>query len=445
MSELTLIVRKSAALHGEVSLPGDKSISHRAALLAALADGESRMDHFLTAGVTTVMLNCLTALGVSWTLEEGHLVIQGSGLAGLTTPKVPLDCGNSATTLRLMAGLLSMSGLPAVLDGSESLRRRPMGRIVTPLQLMGVPIISQNGRAPLQLESRSHPLRGIQTDLPVASAQVKSCLILASLAANEKSIIREPGPSRDHTERMLRSQNIIIQNTIEETSAGNVWITEVFPPSSLAISPLEMTIPGDFSAAAFILTAAAITPESEVTLREVGLNPTRTGLLDAILQMGGDVQVHSIRERYGEPVGDISIRSAPLHGIEISGPLVVRMIDEFPAFAVLAAFARGKTIVRDAQELREKESDRIAAICIECKKLGVDIQETPDGFILDGVSELDGGTVDPHNDHRLAMALALMGLRSSKPVQVHRAGIIDESYPDFVQTLQSLGGNLEAV
>ncbi len=444
---MILSVTPGTPLRGEVHLPGDKSLSHRAALLAGLAEGDSQISNFLVSGVTRAMLDALSALGVAWELQGTTLEVHSAGIRGLQAPSGPVDCGNSATTLRLLAGALSATGVPAVLDGTDGLRRRPMRRIVGPLQQMGVDIHSRDGCAPLVLKRSSLPLQGIEHTLHVASAQVKSCLLLAGLAADRATTLREPGPSRDHTERMLRSMGCdITSRQIEGTSTSNAtYITRLNPPDKLHLPPIGMALPGDFSAAAFLIVAALVTPGSEITLHSVGLNPTRTGLLDALLAMGADIQVSERGEQYGEPVGSLFVRHSVLSGTLVEGALVVRMIDEFPIFAIAAAHARGQTVVRDAAELRHKESDRITALCTEMGRLGAAVQESPDGFTIRGKGGTTGGQVASHGDHRLAMALAVAGLASRNPVRVQGAEIVAESFPDFESTLTRLGSKLQRV
>lgn len=432
------------ALQGEVLLPGDKSISHRAALFAALAQGESHIENFLVAGVSRAMLNALRASGVDWELTGRSLMVEGRGLDGFRSPETALNCGNSATTLRLLAGALAASGVEAVLDGSEGLRRRPMGRIVAPLRRMGVQIETGAGEtAPLHLKPRpaGKRLLATQETLPVASAQVKSCLLLAGLAADGPLSVYEPGPSRDHSERMLRSMGVKLESRVVEAPGGAArqYLTRLESLMDNSLRPLQISIPGDISAAAFLIVAALVIPGSCLRLPGVGLNPTRTGLLDALEAMGADIIIENTREVSGEPLGDLTVSTSSLHGIEVSGPLVVRMIDEFPAFAVAAAFARGKTVVREAEELRYKESDRIAALCGELRKLGVDAQETADGFIIPGGGVRGGGEVEAHGDHRLAMSLVVAGLAAERAVRVAGAELSEESFPDFLHVLQSLG------
>lgn len=457
---MNIITTPGNPLRGSLSLPGDKSISHRAALFSALAEGESRIENLLVAGVTEAMLEALAAMGVRWELDGTTLTVQGQGFYDLQAPPqaVMFDCGNSGTTMRLLAGALAALGLPAILDGSTGLRRRPMKRIIAPLQAMGVPIeASPENTAPLKISSRSREraLRALDYGLPVASAQVKSCLLLAGLAADDPTTLREPGPSRDHTERMLRSMGISITSSTavrdaedeirntEHVIGNTYYITRLNPPKPIYLKPLNLTVPGDFSSAAFITVAACITPGSDVTLRGVGLNPTRTGLLDALGAMGADVEISEQGEHQGEPVGDIRIRHASLQGTQISGPMVVRMIDEFPIFAVAASYALGQTTVSQAEELRHKESDRIHALCSELGKLGVAISEKSDGFVIEGSSLPEGGRVESHGDHRLAMALSVAGLASRSPVTVQGGKIVTESFPGFTDDFRHLGADID--
>lgn len=424
-------------------LPGDKSLSHRAALFAALAQGESRIENFLVSGVTEAMLGALSALGVPWRLEGTTLHVHGAGLrssngASPVISGATLNCGNSATTLRLLAGALAAWGAQATLDGSAGLRRRPMRRIVEPLQSMGVEITSQDGCAPIVLRAARQPLHALDENLPVASAQVKTCLLLAALSGDGPTTLVEPGPSRDHSERMLRAMGVQVTNL---PLGDGRWVTRLVPPEPPALRPLQIRLPGDISAAAFLIVAALITPGSQITLRQVGLNPTRTGLLDTLQEMGAEMHFANLGEQAGEPVGDITVCHSPLHGVQVGGERVVRMIDEFPVFAIAAAYARGETCVRDAEELRLKESDRISALGQELLRLGVRFSETRDGFIIQGGQPPGGGVVQSHGDHRLAMALAVSGLAALGPVQVDGAEMIAESFPAFVSVLRSLGAH----
>ena len=438
-----LTTAPSQGLRGTLALPGDKSMSHRAALFSALAGGESRIANFLDAGVTRRMLAALTALGVSWSLSENQLTVQGRGISGWTAPAGPIDCGNSGTTLRLLAGAIAATGLPAVLDGSPGLRRRPMNRIVLPLQAMGVRLASAGGCAPLTFDAGDLPLSPPDHFLlNVPSAQVKTCLLLAGLSADRPVRILEPGPSRDHSERMLGAQGAVIRTGPAESPDGAAVYEIVMEPPA-ALTPLRMKLPGDFSSAAFLIVAALITEGSDILLQGVGLNPTRTGLLDALATMGANLAVSPAGEEGGEPTGDIRVRHSRLTGTEVSGPLVVRMIDEFPALAVAAAFAQGPTLVSEAGELRNKESDRIRSLCTQLSAIGVTAEERPDGFRIPGAGLPTGGIVHPAGDHRIAMALAVAGLGAAGPVSVADAEIMDESFPSFVETLQLLGAQVD--
>ena len=438
---MKLLISAGQPLIGEVadgsalSIPGDKSLSHRAALFSALAEGESRITNFLDSGVTRAMLSSLSALGVEWSLNEGSLRVVGHGLRTFIPPDKALYCGNSATTMRLLAGALAAAGIPAILDGSEGLRKRPMGRIVEPLQNMGVPIeMTEAGTAPLVLAARATQRHLMARDLQLAqaSAQVKTCLLLAGLAADGKVVIHEPAPSRDHSERMLRAMGVAIQTP-------DALTIELTPPSS-ALKPLSMRLPGDFSAAAFLIVAAVIVPGSDIWLRGIGLNPGRVGLLETLLEMGADITLTNQDIQGGEPQGDIHVRASKLQGVAVRGERVVQMIDEFPIFAVAAAAAQGTTVVSDAEELRYKESDRIAVLVKQLELIGVKVTEKTDGFTILGGQLLKGGEVDSMGDHRLAMSLAVAGLVSQQPVLIRHAEMINESFPQFVQVINGLGG-----
>ena len=410
-------------LQGRVTLPGDKSLAHRAALFAALAEGVSTIRNYPDSGVTRAMRGALEALGVPSCLADGTLRVDGNGMRPFPKSGATAYCGNSGTTIRLLAGAVAATRSAAVLDGSAGLRKRPMNRIADPLRIMGADVTTTDGHAPLTLAPA--PLHGIDYTLPVASAQVKSCIELAALGADAPVTLHEPGPSRDHTARMLRAMGATV------ISAG---LTETVHPAT-SLKPLDGTLPGDISSAAFLLAAAAIVPGSRVTVADVGLNPTRTGVLDVLSAMGARISTANPRDEFGEPVGDVTLESAPLRGVEIAGDLVVRSIDEFPALAAVAAFAAGETVVREAEELRYKETDRIAAIVAQLGALGAEVEERPDGFTVRG-GTLKGGTARANGDHRLAMSMALCGLRA--PVAVEGAEILNESFPEFESLVASL-------
>ena len=439
---MKLIALPSGPLIGSSGVPGDKSISHRAALFGALANGESFFENYLVAGVTQTMLKALASLGVEWELHKRRLTIIGKGLEIWQEPAGSIDCRNSGTTMRLLAGALSATGTAAVLDGSPGLRRRPMDRVITPLQMMEVPIsASADGKAPLRLETRPsiYPLRGIDYAMPIASAQVKTAIMLAALAADSPTTIREPGPSRDHTERLLTSMGA----KISLPSSKDQFTVTISPLSHNPLTPLHMSIPSDFSSSSFLIVAALITPGSEVTLHNVGLNPTRTGLLDVLMAMGSDIKITNLVEQFGEPTGDLEIRHSHLQGIDVNGDLVVRMIDEFPVFAIAAAAADGSTTVRDATELRHKESDRISVLCRNLKALNIEVREKPDGFSIEGGSGFSGGRIQALGDHRMAMAFTVAGLVAESAVTISGAEMIDESFPGFVDILNSLGAGIK--
>lgn len=435
------IVKGGKPLRGTIRLPGDKSLSHRAILFASLTEGRSEIDNLLLAGVTQPMLAALTAFGIEWSLQEQHLTVAGKGLGGWKNPVGVIDCGNSATTMRLLAGAMAATNVEGILDGSAGLRRRPMERIVQPLQKMGVGIRATDGCAPLTIRRSAHPLRGMEHQLEVASAQVKSCLILAALVADRPTLIREPAPSRDHTERMLASMGAKISSIPSQGKNQADYQTQVEPLSE-PLKPLQMQLPGDISSAAFFLVAGLIAPDSEIAIENVGLNPTRRGLLEALSEMQAGLLIEEAQAQGGEPCGHIRTRSSFLQATTVMGERVVRMIDEFPVFGVAAAYAQGETLVADAQELRYKESDRIAMLCQELRKLGVEAIETQDGFRIIGKGKVSGGVVHAHGDHRLAMALMVAGLGSPEPIVVEGAEIVAESLPQFIPLLRSLGADI---
>ncbi len=418
----------SLTLRGSARVPGDKSISHRALLLGALASGESHVCGFLPSGDCLATLACLRALGVQVLVHDPTtLTVCGRGLRGLRQPSAALECARSGTTMRLLAGMLAGQSYESVLSGAPQLLRRPMRRIVSPLRLMGAEIADEDGRAPLRIRGRR--LCGVDYTLPVASAQLKSALLLAGLYADGPTTTRQPGPARDHTERMLAAMGA-------DVAVRGLDVT-LRPTGSLAA--LSLDVPGDFSSAAFLLAAAALVPGSEITLQGVGVNPTRTGLLDVLGAMGAKIALSQQRQQGGEPVADVTLAWTPgLRGVEVRGSTVVRMIDEFPALAVLATQAHGDTIVRDAAELRVKETDRIAAVVSELRALGAHIEPRPDGFVVHGPTPLRGAQVRSQGDHRLAMALSIAALIASGQTTVQDTDCIADSFPGFATTLQSL-------
>ncbi len=429
-TEDVVIIKPTHALHGEITVPGDKSISHRAVLLAALAKGTSRVRGFLYGGDCEATLDAVRALGIQVERPTPeHLVLHSPGVAKWREPSDVIDCANSGTTMRLLAGLLAGQPFFSVLTGSAQLRRRPMGRVTRPLRQMGATILGrERGRyAPLAMNGGL--LQAIDYTLPIASAQVKSAIIFAGLFADGQTIIREPGPARDHTERMLQGLGAPIRVT------GN---TVHVSPLDSPLPPIDITVPGDFSSAAFFLVAGLIVPEGKLVIRAVGMNPTRTGLLSVLQEMGAQIKVTAPREVGGEPVADLTVHPSSLQGTTVQGATVVRMIDEFPIFAVAATQAHGTTEVRDAAELRVKETDRIATVVSELRKMGAEIEEREDGFVVYGPTRLRGAEVDSHGDHRLGMALAIAALIAEGETVLHGAACVKDSYPTFWEALRRL-------
>jgi 3-phosphoshikimate 1-carboxyvinyltransferase len=423
-------VSRPAKLRGTIRPPGDKSISHRAALLNAVASGPATVRGFLPSDDCRSTLECLRALGVRWQLDDGDggatLHIEGVGLAGLREPDDVLDAGNSGTTLRLLSGLLAGQPFLSIITGDASLRTRPVDRVVEPLRQMGAALDAREGGRLPPLTVRGGGLRGIRYRLSVASAQVKSAVLLAGLFAGGETVVEEPVATRDHTERMLRAMGA----DLEREGPG----IRLRPPSTL--QPLEMAVPGDISSAAFWLVAAAVHGDAELHLANVGVNPTRSGLLDVLSMMGANVYVGEHRTIGEEPVADLTVRSSRLAGTEVGGDVIPRLIDELPALAVAAAFAEGVTVVRDAGELRHKESDRIAALVRQLGALGAEIQERPDGFIVQGGAGLRGAAVDGASDHRLTMALAIAGLVAEGETVIADPEAVAVSYPQFWDDLE---------
>ncbi len=423
-------VSPAKRLRGTIAVPGDKSISHRAAMFNALADGDAEIHNFLTGEDCLSTLAVLGALGVASELDAGVLTVHGVGLDGLREAADVLDCGNSGTTIRLMSGLLAAQSFLSVLSGDASLRTRPMARIAEPLRLMGAQIDGRDGGRMAPLTIRGGSLRGVRYRTPVASAQTKSAILLAGLYAEGETIVEEPATSRDHSERMLGAMGADI--------GGEGGVARIRPGRRL--TPLSMRVPNDISAAAFWMVAASVHPDAELRLTGVGLNPTRSGVIDVLRAMGADLAIEEERTVAGEPVGDIVVRSARLEGTEIGGELLLRAIDEAPVLAVAAAFAHGATEIRDeAQELRVKESDRIATVVSNLLALGADVQERADGMRIEGAAGLrGGGTVQSFGDHRLAMAMAIAGLAATEAVTVDGADAVGVSYPGFWDDLERL-------
>jgi len=440
-----LRIRPANGLQGTVTLPGDKSLSHRALLLASLADGVSHIGNCLHAGVTAAMIECLKALGVGIRVaaranrtvsEAADVLVHGCGLTGFARPERILDCRGSATTMRLLAGMLAGQPFQSTLDGNERLRLRPMGRVVEPLAEKGARIKTSNGNAPLTFLPTI--LRPSEHVLSVASAQVKSAILLAGLFCEGRTKVTEPHTSRDHTERMLRSLGLSVKETLDAQNRHTVTVdggVEELPP-------MQVTLPGDPSSAAFLAVAALIVPESSVVFSDLCLNPGRIGLLEVLRTMGADLTVEITDSRGEEPTGPVTVGASRLEAAEVHGPVVTSMIDEFPIFAVAATQAKGTSVVRDAAELRLKESDRIQALAEELNKMGAGIETRQDGFIVTGPRRLRGATVDARGDHRLAMSLAVAGLAAQGDTLIKGWNVLEDSFPSFPAMLRQLGADV---
>jgi len=423
---MDVVVAPAARLAGTIRVPGDKSISHRAAMLGALASGTTTIHNFLRAEDCLRTVECLRDLGVAIEESGDRLVVHGTA-GRLREPDRVLDAGNSGTTMRLLAGVVAAQPLAVVLDGDASLRRRPMDRVAEPLRRMGAHVGARDGRYP-PLRIMGARLRGITYELPVPSAQVKSAILLAGLLAESESVVIEPVPTRDHTERMLARFGVPVHR-----DGRRITLAPRLPVGC------EVTVPGDLSSSAFFFAAAAARLGSKVTVEEVGVNPTRTGVLEILEQMGGVIELASRRDVHGEPQASVTVRGGRLRGVTIRGPIIPRLIDELPVLCVVAAAAEGKTVIRDAAELRAKESDRIAVIAAGLRALGVAVKERADGIEIRG-GGLRGGVVDAAGDHRIAMAFVVAGLLADAPVTVRGAETVAVSFPGFFDVLDELGG-----
>ena len=421
-------IEPAAALRGHIAVPGDKSISHRAVLFGAIGDGETEVRGFGRSGDTEATIAAVRALGVTVDEEDvDSLRIYGVGLRGLREPESPIDCGNSGTTLRLLAGILAGQQGRFELTGDESLRRRPVDRIAAPLAEMGATVESADGTPPLAIEGGE--LRGIRYELPVASAQVKSCVLLAGLYAAGRTTVVEPLPTRDHTELMLEAAGVRVTSKQRRISIG--------PAEHLRLG--EVDVPGDFSAAAPFIVAATLLPGSELTIHDVGVNPRRTGLLDVLARMGARITVFNRHKSAGEPVGDLDVRSAELTATTVTAEEVPRMVDELPLFALAAGSAHGESRVEGAQELRVKETDRIETVTTSLRGLGIRVTASDDGLGVRGVpSRPKGGGMSSHGDHRIAMLGAVAGLSSREGVELQDAQAVAVSFPGFFELLDSV-------
>ena len=421
------VVRPARRLRGELTVPGDKSITHRGLLLGAQAGGRTRLRNPGLGADTRASAALVRALGADVSMDEHELTVTGLGLHGLREPADVLDCGNSGTTMRLAGGLLAGRPLHAVLTGDASLRTRPMDRIVRPLRTLGARIDGRANGAYAPLAIAPGTLHGAELDIPVASAQVKSAVILAALRADGPTVLRQPAPSRDHTERILQAQGAVLH-----TTGGEIRCEPAHD-----LQALDLDVPGDISSAAFWIAAAVLHPDAEITIRNVGLNPLRTGILDALQTMGADIETH-VETTDPEPSGAVTARTSDLHAIEAGGHLIPRLIDEASLLALLATRAHGESRIADAAELRVKESDRLHTTERALSALGLELDAESDGFTIAGGARAGGGAVEAAGDHRIAMLAAVAAVSGTGPVTIRGAEAVDVSYPTFWDDLASL-------
>ena len=424
---------RCSALCGELTVPGDKSISHRAVMFGALSEGTTEVTNFLQGADCLSTIDCFRRLGIDIENTPERILIHGKGLHGLTAPATVLDTGNSGTTTRLISGILSGQRFESVLNGDASIQSRPMKRIIDPLTQMGADIISMkgNGCAPLQINGSCHgknQLHGIHYQSPVASAQVKSCILLAGLYADSPTSVTEPYVSRNHTELMLSGFGADIRT--EGTTAS------ICPDPHL--SAMKVEVPGDISSAAYFIAAGLMIPDSEILIKNVGINPTRDGILRVIRDMGGDLTVLNEKSSGGEPVADLLVRTSDLCGTVIGGAIIPTLIDELPMIAVLACLAKGTTVIKDAQELKVKESNRIDVVVNNLRSMGAHIEATDDGMIIEGGYPLHGAVIDSKLDHRIAMSFAIAGLAADGETEILGADCVRISFPGFYEMLEKL-------
>ena len=421
-------IKKLTNLHGEITVPGDKSISHRAVMFGSLAKGTTRITHFLEGADCLSTISCFRKMGIDIENNNGEILVHGKGLRGLSSPTDILDVGNSGTTTRLISGILAGQNFVSELTGDDSIQSRPMKRIMTPLLSMGADITSIKGNKRVPLRIAGHPLKAIHYDSPVASAQVKSCVLLAGMYSDGVTSVTEPVLSRNHTEIMLNYFGA--QVTSEGTTAS------IVPEPSLHAR--EITVPGDISSAAYFIAAGLLVPGSEILLKNVGINPTRDGLLRVCKDMGADITMLNVNMD-GEPTADLLVRTSSLHGTTVGGEIIPTLIDEIPMIAVMAAFAEGTTIIKDAKELKVKESDRILVMAENLSRMGADITPTDDGMIIHGGKPLHGAVIDSYLDHRVAMSFAIAGLLCDGPLSIKGGDCVKISYPEFYEDLYRLG------
>ena len=421
-------IKKLTNLHGELTVPGDKSISHRAVMFGSLAKGTTKITHFLEGADCLSTISCFRKMGIDIENNNGEILVHGKGLRGLSSPTDILDVGNSGTTTRLISGILAGQNFVSELTGDDSIQSRPMKRIMTPLLSMGADITSIKGNNCVPLRIAGHPLKAIHYDSPVASAQVKSCVLLAGMYSDGVTSVTEPVLSRNHTEIMLNYFGA--QVTSEGTTAS------IVPEPSLHAR--EITVPGDISSAAYFIAAGLLVPGSEILLKNVGINPTRDGLLRVCKDMGADITMLNVNMD-GEPTADLLVRTSSLHGTTVGGEIIPTLIDEIPMIAVMAAFAEGTTIIKDAKELKVKESDRILVMAENLSRMGADITPTEDGMIIHGGKPLHGAVIDSYLDHRVAMSFAIAGLLCDGPLSIKGGDCVKISYPEFYEDLYRLG------
>ena len=425
-------ISASRPLRGTLTVSGDKSISQRAVMFGSLATGTTEIEGFLAGEDCLSTIRCFRSMGVQIEQNGSSVKVFGRGLRELTAPDGILDCGNSGTTTRLLSGVLAAQHFDSVLSGDASIQRRPMKRVITPLRAMGADISSVAGNDCAPLSVHGKQLYGIHFNSPIASAQVKSAVLLAGLYASGQTTVTEPALSRDHTERMLRSFGAkVLTGSFE--GRPSVTVTE-----TQNLYGTEISVPGDISSAAFFLVGASIVPGSEVVLRNVGINPTRDGVISALRAMGAKIEVLEVRNEDSEPAADLLVRYAPLHGTEIGGALIPRLIDELPVLAAAAAVAEGRTVIRDAAELKVKESNRIRTMAEGLSRLGATVRETEDGLIIDGGAALHGGAVESYSDHRIAMSFAILSLVTDGEVRISDPDCVNISAPSFYEDLRSL-------
>lgn len=417
-------INKMRSVKGEITVPGDKSISHRAVMLGALADGTTHISGFLKGADCLSTIDCFRKMGIDIEVDENNVTVHGKGLHGLKKPSETLYTGNSGTTTRLLCGILSGQPFDTSVTGDASICKRPMGRVTKPLSLMGADI--ENEYCPLHIHGKA--LKGIEYNMTVASAQVKTALILAALYAEGDTIIHEIEKSRDHTEVMLSAMGANIKVNGLTIKVGK---TE-------KLAPQDIVVPGDISSAAFFMVLGAVMPNSEITIKNVGINPTRTGIIDVFEDMGADMKLVNKRSAAGEPVADIIIRSSKLKGTTICGSVIPRLIDELPVIAVASVFAEGKTVIKDAEELKVKETNRIRAVVDEFKKCGIDITETDDGMIINGGKPIHGADFKTYGDHRMAMSLAILAQLADGDSTLDDSKCVDVSYPTFFEHFYGL-------